>query len=87
MIGGHLVEKFRLNELQTWLKQFGSNYQCKNTTHQEHSEAKPTVKRADVFVVSRIQPPQYALFRAMVMVVVMICVYYFTHNGSLLSAG
>jgi hypothetical protein len=70
MIGGHLIEEHRIDELQAGLKQFRSNDHRHRAADEKHGQAEHQVHGADVFVVGREQPTLDARRRLIVVVVV-----------------
>ena len=66
MVGGHLVEELRFDELQPGLEQLGADDEGEHAADQEHQETEPEVQRADVLVVGGEQPPGQPFVRAVV---------------------
>src|SRR5690606_21443964 len=66
--GGHLVEEFRLHDLQAGLEQLGANDHREGAAQQERAKAEPQVHRTDVLVVGGQHPAHQALGGAMVVV-------------------
>src|ERR1700682_991507 len=56
MIGGHLIEEHRIDELQPGLKQFRPDDHGHRAADEKHDQAEHQVHGADVFVVGREQP-------------------------------
>ena len=72
MHGGHLVEEFRLNQLQSRLEQFRSDHQCHQSTDQEHAQTENQIHASDVFVVRGEQPTPKALRGTMMVRIVVV---------------
>jgi len=56
MIGGHLIEEHRIDELHSGLKQFRPDDHRHGAADEKHDQAEHQVHGADVFVVGREQP-------------------------------
>src|SRR5476651_2311569 len=69
MVGGHLIEKNRVHELQTRFEKFGANQHSHGAADEEHDQAEYQVHGADVFVISSENP---ALDAARGLIMVMI---------------
>ncbi len=69
MIGGHLIEEFRIDELQAGFEQFGPNDHGHCAADEEHDQAEHQVHGADVFVVGGEQPALDAGGRPVVVLV------------------
>ena len=80
MHSGHLVEKFRLNNLQARLEQFSPDYHGHGSAEQEHRETEYQVHGPDIFVVGRQQPPRKALCGAVVVIVLGVGICNRTHE-------
>ncbi|MCY1247750.1 hypothetical protein D9M72_611080 [compost metagenome] len=70
MHGGHLVEEFRLDDLQPRLEQLGADHHGERAAEEEGGEAEPQVHRADVLVVGGQDPAHQTFGRAMAVMVV-----------------
>ena len=70
VIGGHLIEEHRIDELQAGLEQFGADDHGHRAADEEHDQAEHQVHGADVFVVGGEQPALDAGGRLIVVVVV-----------------
>jgi hypothetical protein len=83
--GGELVEQLRIYQLQTRLKELGTNAQGQNTTEHQHGEAEQQVQRSNVFVVGGIHPTTPPGGGVVVVIVmgVIVGVKYGTHAGFL----
>jgi hypothetical protein len=81
MHSSELVEQLRVHQLQTRLKELGTNAQGQDTAEHQHSEAEQQVKSTNVFVIGGVHPTT-PTGGGMVMVIVMgviVGVKYGTH--------
>ncbi len=72
MIGRHLIEQFRIDELQPGFEQFGSNDHGHCAADEKHDQAEHQVHGADVFVVGGEQPALDPGGRPIVVLVVLL---------------
>ena len=72
--GGHGVEKHRVNDLDTWLEQLGTNDQCHTAADEKHQQGEPQVKRTDIFMVGS-RYPTHETRRRTVMIVIVTVVF------------
>ena len=70
VIGGHLIEKHRIHQLQARFEQFGPDEHRHGAADEEHDQAEHQVHGADVFVIRGEQPALDAGGRPIVMLVI-----------------
>ena len=68
----HLVEEFRMHELQTGLEQLGADDQRHHSANEEHGEREEQIQRSQIFMVGGLDPAHDPLVGAVVVVIVVV---------------